>query len=130
MNKFDEKNNNINNINDQEKTEINQEQETLNVQDAAVTEKQDASEKTEAKEENTGTANAKIAESHSKGNEKSKSNNNKKKEPFISRVVKDRSFRYGSNSLILIVAVCAIAVLVNVLVGFTDVKWDLTPDKL
>ena len=48
----------------------------------------------------------------------------------INKVLKNRSFRYGSNSLILIAVVCAIAVLLNVLVGFTQVKWDLTPNKL
>ena len=41
-----------------------------------------------------------------------------------------RSLKYGSNSIILIVAVVAIAVVVNLLVGMGDIKWDLTADKL
>lgn len=41
-----------------------------------------------------------------------------------------RSLKYGSNSIILIVAVLAIAVIVNLLVGMGDIKWDLTSDKL
>ena len=41
-----------------------------------------------------------------------------------------RSLKYGSNSAILIVAVIAIAVLVNLLVGMLDLKLDLTPNKL
>lgn len=41
-----------------------------------------------------------------------------------------RSLKYGSNSAILIVAVIAIAVLANLLVGMLDLKLDLTPNKL
>ncbi len=41
-----------------------------------------------------------------------------------------RSLKYGSNSIILIVAVLFIAVIVNLLVGMGDIKWDLTADKL
>lgn len=41
-----------------------------------------------------------------------------------------RSFKYGSNSIILIVAVVVIAVLVNLFVGMVDVKVDLTPNKI
>lgn len=41
-----------------------------------------------------------------------------------------RSLKYGSNSIILIVAVVAIALIVNLLVGMGDIKWDLTADKL
>ncbi len=41
-----------------------------------------------------------------------------------------RSLKYGSNSIILIVAVVTIAVIVNLLVGMGDIKWDLTKDKL
>ena len=41
-----------------------------------------------------------------------------------------RSLKYGSNSIILIVAVVAIALIVNLLVGMADIKWDLTADKL
>lgn len=43
---------------------------------------------------------------------------------------KKRSFKYGSNSIILIVAVVVIAILVNLFVGMVDVKVDLTPNKL
>jgi hypothetical protein len=41
-----------------------------------------------------------------------------------------RNLKYGSNSMILIIAVIVIAVFVNVLVGMTDLKLDLTPNKL
>ncbi len=41
-----------------------------------------------------------------------------------------RSLKYGSNSLILIVAVLTIAVVVNLLVGMGGFKWDLTAEKL
>lgn len=41
-----------------------------------------------------------------------------------------RSLKYGSNSILLIVAVIAIAFLANILVGLLDVKWDFTPNKL
>jgi len=41
-----------------------------------------------------------------------------------------RSLKYGSNAVILIVAVIAIAILVNVLVGMADLKLDLTTNKL
>lgn len=41
-----------------------------------------------------------------------------------------RSLKYGSNSIILIAVVIAIAVIVNLLVGMGDIKWDLTKDKL
>lgn len=41
-----------------------------------------------------------------------------------------RSLKYGSNSIILIAIVIAIAVVVNLLVGMGDFKWDLTSDKL
>lgn len=49
---------------------------------------------------------------------------------MIKRVFKSRSLKYGTNSAILIIAVIAIAVLVNILVDFTELKWDLTPNKL
>lgn len=45
-------------------------------------------------------------------------------------ILHSRNLKYGSNSAILIVAVIAIAVLVNVLVGIPDLKLDLTPNKL
>ncbi len=41
-----------------------------------------------------------------------------------------RSLKYGSNAAILIVAVVAIAILVNILVGMTGLKLDLTTNKL
>jgi hypothetical protein len=41
-----------------------------------------------------------------------------------------RSLKYGSNSIILIAIVVAIAVIVNLLVGMGDFKWDLTSDKI
>ena len=41
-----------------------------------------------------------------------------------------RSLKYGSNSLILTAIVVAIAVVINLLVGMGDLKWDLTADKL
>lgn len=41
-----------------------------------------------------------------------------------------RSLKYGSNSILLIAIVVAIAVVLNLLVGMGDLKWDLTADKL
>lgn len=41
-----------------------------------------------------------------------------------------RSLKYGSNSIILIAVVIAIAVIINLLVGMGDIKLDLTKDKL
>ncbi len=41
-----------------------------------------------------------------------------------------RSLKYGTNAAILIVAVVAIAILVNILVGMTGLKLDLTTNKL
>ncbi len=41
-----------------------------------------------------------------------------------------RSLKYGSNAVIMVVAVVAIAILLNVVVGFLDLKLDLTPNKL
>ncbi len=43
---------------------------------------------------------------------------------------KRKNFKYGSNAVILTVAVIAIAILANILVGMTDVKLDLTANKL
>lgn len=54
----------------------------------------------------------------------------KNNKTFLNAILKNRSLRYGTNSLILIAAVVAIAVLANVLVGLTGIKWDLTPNKL
>lgn len=41
-----------------------------------------------------------------------------------------RSLKYGSNSIILIAIVVAIAVVINLLVGMGDIKLDLTSDQL
>lgn len=48
----------------------------------------------------------------------------------LKRFFNKRSLKHGSNSAILIVAVIAIAVLVNLLVGTLDLKLDLTPNRL
>jgi hypothetical protein len=52
-----------------------------------------------------------------------KNNGNKK-------LFNTRSLKYGTNAVIMIVAVVAIAVLFNVVVSFLDPKLDLTPNKL
>lgn len=41
-----------------------------------------------------------------------------------------KSLKYGSNSIILIVAVIVFAVVINLLVGLGDFKWDLTSNSL
>ncbi len=46
------------------------------------------------------------------------------------KMLKSRGLKYGSNSIILIVAVIALVVVINMLVDLTDIKWDLTPEKL
>jgi ABC-type uncharacterized transport system involved in gliding motility auxiliary subunit len=43
---------------------------------------------------------------------------------------KGKNFKYGSNAVILTVAVIAIAILANILVGMTNIKLDLTANKL
>ncbi|HHW00703.1 MAG TPA: GldG family protein [Clostridiaceae bacterium] len=43
---------------------------------------------------------------------------------------KNKNFKYGTNSIILVAIVVAIAVVVNLIVGMTDLKLDLTPNKL
>jgi ABC-2 type transport system permease protein len=48
----------------------------------------------------------------------------------IKRFLNSRNLKYGSNSIILVVAVVAIAVILNMFVGMADVKFDLTPEKL
>lgn len=45
-------------------------------------------------------------------------------------IFNNRNLKYGSNSIILIIAVVAIAMLVNFLVGMADLKLDLTSNKL
>lgn len=53
-----------------------------------------------------------------------------KKNRLFKNLLQSRSLRYGSNSILLIAIVVAIAVFTNVLVGMTDLKLDLTPNKL
>lgn len=48
----------------------------------------------------------------------------------LKKFLHSRNLKYGSNSVILVVAVVVIAVLVNLLVGMADLKLDLTPNKL
>lgn len=45
-------------------------------------------------------------------------------------IFNSRNLKYGSNSIILIAAVIVIAVFVNILIGMTDLKLDLTTNKL
>lgn len=52
------------------------------------------------------------------------------KKNSLKSIFNKRSLKYGSNSIILIIAVIIIAVLVNVLVGMADLKLDLTSNKL
>jgi ABC-2 type transport system permease protein len=52
-------------------------------------------------------------------------NNNNKK-----RFISSKSLKYGSNSIILIVGVIILVVLANVLIGMTNLKLDLTTNKL
>jgi ABC-2 type transport system permease protein len=53
-----------------------------------------------------------------------------KKNGFFNNLLKSRSLRYGSNSILLIAIVVTIAVFANVLMGMADLKLDLTPNKL
>ncbi len=48
----------------------------------------------------------------------------------LKNILNSRSLKYGSNSVILIVAVIVIALLVNILIGMADLKLDLTSNKL
>jgi len=48
----------------------------------------------------------------------------------FNKVFKSRTLKYGTNSVILIAAVIAIAVVLNILVDMAQAKWDLTPNKL
>ena len=48
----------------------------------------------------------------------------------IKKILNSKNLKYGSNSIILIAAVIAIAVILNMLVDLLGVKWDLTPNKL
>lgn len=49
---------------------------------------------------------------------------------FFKKTFDKRTLKYGSNSIILIAVVITIAVVVNLLVGMADLKWDLTSNKL
>ena len=53
-----------------------------------------------------------------------------KKTNIFMKFLKSRSLKHGSNSIILIGVVIAIAVLVNFLIGMVDLKLDLTSNKL
>lgn len=46
------------------------------------------------------------------------------------KLISKRSLKYGTNAVIMVVAVVAIAVLLNVVVSILDLKLDLTPNKL
>lgn len=48
----------------------------------------------------------------------------------INSFFKKKNFKYGSNAVILIAAVIAIAILANILVSMADLKLDLTKNKL
>jgi len=49
---------------------------------------------------------------------------------FFKDLSKSRTLKYGTNSIILIAVVVAIAVIINLLVGMISVRIDLTPNKL
>jgi ABC-2 type transport system permease protein len=49
---------------------------------------------------------------------------------FFKKTFNKRTLKYGSNSIILIAVVVTIAVVINLLVGMADLKWDLTSNKL
>ncbi len=49
---------------------------------------------------------------------------------FFKRALKSKSIRYGSSSIVLIALVVAVIVFINILMGMTSLKWDLTPNKL
>ena len=44
---------------------------------------------------------------------------------FFKKTFDKRTLKYGSNSIILIAVVITIAVVVNLLVGMADLKWNL-----
>ncbi|HHW31171.1 MAG TPA: GldG family protein [Clostridiaceae bacterium] len=48
----------------------------------------------------------------------------------IKKILTSKKLKYGSNSVILIAVVIAIAVVLNMLVDLLGIKWDLTPNKL
>ena len=136
MNKIDENNNNENNINAINTADnANDTDNAKNIENAGNIENTENTENavnidtTEnlKTEDNTGTED--IKENVDDVN--TVNSKNKGKNSFnINKVLQNRSFKYGSNSLILIAVVCAIAVLLNILVDLAQVKWDLTPNKL
>lgn len=46
------------------------------------------------------------------------------------RIFRSKNLKYGVNSAVITVIVIAIAVVLNLLVGLTDIKFDLTPNKM
>ena len=48
----------------------------------------------------------------------------------INKKIRSKSLRYGTNSVILIIVVLALVVFANLLVGMSQITWDLTPTKL
>ncbi|NTV90412.1 MAG: GldG family protein, partial [Clostridiales bacterium] len=48
----------------------------------------------------------------------------------LKKILNSKQLKYGSNSILLIIAVIAIAVLINVIVGIPDLKWDLTTNGI
>jgi len=48
----------------------------------------------------------------------------------LKKLTKSRNLKYGSNSVILVVVVIALAVVLNMVIGLTGLKVDLTPNKL
>lgn len=48
----------------------------------------------------------------------------------LTKLFGSKTMKYGTNAIILIAAVAAILVIINILVGMADIKWDLTPNKL
>ncbi len=55
---------------------------------------------------------------------------NKNLSNIFKKILNSRKLKYGSNSVLLIVVVVAIAILLNVVIGIPDLKWDLTANKL
>lgn len=49
---------------------------------------------------------------------------------IFSKLSKSKSLKYGSYSIIMTAIVVALAIVANLLVDLTELKWDLTPEKL
>ncbi len=49
---------------------------------------------------------------------------------FFKKLLKSRKMKYGSNAIILTIAIIALAVVLNMVVDLADLKVDLTPNKL